>query len=200
MQVGGTWWAKPLEQGCKQHSLPCRLKQRPFVQGHENDGSFVRGSTETRGKMKTESEGHNTKHQPTRLSPRPAGRFGSRTKEGHESAFACCAHPHVASGREAAWMAHLLPPPTKQTDKRRAKIFMRLARVEQAAFGTGIRRANHCATTPLDFCLFSGNSGLSGRNGPGSISSDVRWGIHSVGLLGRGGRRGGGGCTGSRGY
>lgn len=27
---------------------------------------------------------------------------------------------------------------------------MRLARVEQAAFGTGNRRASHCATTPVD--------------------------------------------------
>lgn len=200
MQVGRPRWVKPLGKSCKQHSLPCRLVQRRFVQGHENHGSLVRGSTEARGKMKTESEGYDTRHQPTRLSPRPAGRFGLRMKEGHEGAFACCTHSHVASGREAAWMAHLLPPPTKQTDKRRAKIFMRLARVEQAAFGTGIRRANHCATTPLDFCLFSGNSGLSGRNGSGSTSLDVHWAIHTAGLLERGGRRGGGGCTGSRGY
>lgn len=79
-------------------------------------------------------------------------------------------YPHAASGKRAAWMARWLPSPTKQTDKRRAKIFMRLARVEQAAFGTGIRRASHCATTPLDFCMFSGTSGLSWGNGPGSIS------------------------------
>lgn len=64
MQVGGIGWAKPLEQGCKQHGFACCFVQRPFVP-HENDGGLIRENTEARGNMKTETEGHDTKHQPT---------------------------------------------------------------------------------------------------------------------------------------
>ena len=44
---------------------------------------------------------------------------------------------------------------------------MRLARLEQASFGTGIRRASHCATTPLRLYLDSWDGSLLGRYGTG---------------------------------
>lgn len=55
-------------------------------------------SVQARGKLKTEFEGHDAKYQPTRLSPRPAWALWFE----NQGAFACCTHPHAASGRKAA--------------------------------------------------------------------------------------------------
>lgn len=81
-------------------------------------------------------------------------------------------------------MVPWLPPPaTDKADgqKMSKNAIMRLARVERAAFGTGIRRASHCATTPLEVCLQSGGSSLSGRNDTGSMSWEVYQGIQPLG-------------------
>lgn len=81
--------------------------------------------------------------------------------EGPEACFTSCTHPHAASCRRAAWTARLVPVAATdtqdKTDKRRAKISMSLVPVERARFGTQIRCASHCGTTPLQFCLRLGD-------------------------------------------
>lgn len=66
---------------------------------------------------------------------------------------------------------------------------MRLARVERAAFGTGNRRASHCATTPLEVCLQSEGSSLSGRKGSRSTSWEAHQSKQPVRPVARGRRR-----------
>ena len=82
-----------------------------------------------------------------------------------------------------AWLS----PPTKQTDNRRAKIYdHEVGPVEQAAFGTGIRRASHRATTPVGFLpAFWGRQSIR-RYGIGGVRWYAHQGVQTVSLLGKG--------------
>lgn len=138
------------------HCLPHRttaLCSRPTATRQER---LVRETTEARRNIKMDSEGPSAQntYQHGRLQNKLGAVVRDCRKEGRKGSFPCRTHRspcHIAQERfldGALGRRYQQSRPDRQKGGQKGAI-MRLARVEQAAFGTGIRRASHCATTPL---------------------------------------------------
>lgn len=140
----------------------------PLFKVYGSDGSPARETEKSRGSMGTRPNARTQTASQDKCLPNRLGimvRLGM--EKGHEGLCACYTHHHAApNGSLGCTMAAVTD---KAEMKRTSKNIhsLRLARLEQASFGTGIRRASHCATTPLRLCLDSWDGSLLGRYGTG---------------------------------